>query len=89
MLPQICPEHELLHSIALEELAIAHLINAEAEKAQAVAKHRLPPLTPDELIEFQHSIAKVLEMAVEKEKLLLKKLRLLLFKSQRCDDYCE
>gem|GEM_PF-3715190 len=79
----ICPEHELLHGIALEEVAIAHLINAEAEKAQAVAKHRHPPLSPEELIEYQRSIAKVLEMAVEQEKLLLRKLRLLLYKPHR------
>jgi len=64
-------------------VAIAHLINAEAEKAQAVAKHRHPPLSPEELIEYQRSIAKVLEMAVEQEKLLLRKLRLLLYKPHR------
>lgn len=81
-----CPEHELLHSVALEELAIANLINAEAEHVQAVARQGLPPLTADEFVAFQQAAAKVLELAVEKEKLLLQKLRLLLSRSGRRDD---
>lgn len=81
-----CPEHELLHSIALEELAIANLINAEAEHVQAAARQGLPQLTPDEFVAFQQAVAKVLELAVEEEKLLLQKLRLLLSRSSRRDD---
>ena len=76
-------EHELLHSIALEELAIANLINAEAEHVQAVARQGLPT---DEFVAFQQAVAKVLELAVEKEKLLLQKLRLLLSRSSRRED---
>ncbi|HLO04295.1 MAG TPA: hypothetical protein VK191_14375 [Symbiobacteriaceae bacterium] len=68
----------MLKAIALEELALAHIINAEAEKAQAVTKMPITPFTPDELIAFQQSVAKVLEMVVAKETILLKKLRLLL-----------
>lgn len=91
-----CGQEDLLKAIALEELALAHVINAEAEKAQAVANAPMTPFTPDELIAFQQSVAKVLEMVVAKEALLLKKLRLLLAlcpppctkcrKAKRCKD---
>lgn len=78
---------KLIHSIALEEMALAHLINAEAEKTQTVAKGPVTTFTPDEYIHFQRSLAEVLTKIVEKEKLLLKKLRLLLHLSgtgRRC-----
>ena len=83
--PPTTPE-ELMHSIALEELAIAHLLNVEAEKVQTVAAQRVTTFTPDEFIALQHAVAKVLEMVVEKERLLLKKLRLLLAHLEQCDD---
>lgn len=79
--PQSCPKHELLHTIALQELAIAHLINAQAEQVQAITKQTGAPLKPDELIELQHSITSVMQLAMETEKLLLNKLRLLFSKS--------
>ena len=77
---------DLMQSIAMEELAIAHLLNVEAEKVQSVAKQRVTTFTPDEFIAFQHAVAKVLEMVVEKERLLLKKLRLLLSHLEQSDD---
>lgn len=68
----------LLDSIAREELALARLINAEAKKTQKLACNIGGPFTPDEVIAFQHSVANVLDRVVHKEKLLLKKLRLVM-----------
>ena len=68
----------LLFSIALEELALAHVLNAEAEKAQSLAKGRVGRSTPDEIIEFQRSLAAVLQSVIKKEEVLLKKLRIVL-----------
>ncbi len=62
-------------SIALEETALAHFINAEAEKIQAVAAMmEAGNLTPEEVVEFQDSISKVMRMPIKKEMLLQFKL---------------
>ena len=63
---------DLLESIALEETALAHFINAEAEKIQQVAKRT--NITPQEIIEFQKSVSKVMRTAIKKEMLLQFKL---------------
>lgn len=80
---EVCAKHDLLHSLAVQELAIARLIEAEAEKARVVVNQLTAPLRTDELIEFQRSVAQVLQTALETEKLLLQKLRLLLSKGAR------
>lgn len=83
-----CPEHKLLmHSVVREELAIAQLLNAQAEQVEAVVRQHHCPLNPDELIALQHALAKVLEMVVEAEKILLKKRQMLRFQPQRGCDY--
>ncbi|MCK8826732.1 hypothetical protein MWH25_03105 [Natroniella acetigena] len=63
---------DLLESVALEEAALAHLINAEAEKAQKIAKDC--NVTAQEMIEFQKSISKVMKNIIKKEMLLQFKL---------------
>ncbi|MCK8824195.1 hypothetical protein [Fuchsiella alkaliacetigena] len=63
---------DLLESIALEETALAHFLNAEAEKIQSVAKKC--KITPKEMIEFQKSVSKVMRSAIKKEMLLQFKL---------------
>ena len=68
---------DLLESIALEEIALSHIMNAEAEKIQAfVGKHCDFPTHPDsgEIIKFNKGVNKLLETIVMKEWLLLKKL---------------
>lgn len=67
----------LLAAIATEELALAHMINVEAEKTEAVAHNLRSPFTPEEVIEFQQSVCNIIAQVTKKEEILLKKLRLI------------
>ncbi|MBJ6362716.1 hypothetical protein ACFOQM_15840 [Paenibacillus sp. GCM10012307] len=68
----------LLASIALEELALAHVINAEAEKIQFVVGTLGPGLTPpatlSNLLTIDESVRRTLQEVVRKEILLQQKL---------------
>ncbi|WP_028562892.1 hypothetical protein [Paenibacillus pinihumi] len=68
----------LLASIALEELALAHIINAEAEKIQFVVGTLGPGLTPpatlSNLLAIDESVRRTLQEVVRKEILLQQKL---------------
>jgi hypothetical protein len=69
---------DLLESIALEEIALAHILNAEAEKIQAFVGDKLDfPTCPsnEEILLFNKSAGRVLETVVMKEWLLLNKLQ--------------
>ncbi|MFE6708975.1 hypothetical protein ACFVEL_29345 [Bacillus thuringiensis] len=85
-MPNITPEimitredakNLLLASIALEELALSHLINSEAEKIQ-YALGILPglstPPTINDLLEINTSVRDMLNIAIKKEMLLDAKL---------------
>ncbi|MDT9027898.1 hypothetical protein [Rossellomorea yichunensis] len=67
----------LLASIAFEELALAHILNAEAEKIQ-LAVGTLPGLTPPpalcDLLKVNDSVQSTMKEAIKKEMLLLDKL---------------
>lgn len=68
---------DLLESIALEEIALSHILNAEAEKIQAfVGKCCDFPTCPDnhEIIRFNNGVNQLLKTVVMKEWLLLNKL---------------
>ncbi|ANB61370.1 hypothetical protein [Anoxybacteroides amylolyticum] len=68
---------DLLESIALEEVALSHILNAEAEKIQAFVGKCLDfPTKPNnhEILTFNKSVQSLLETVVMKEWLLLKKL---------------
>ena len=61
---------DIIESVALEQVALAHLINAEAEKVQdAIQK-----LEHDEMLELQEEVRKVLVTSIKKEILLQFKL---------------
>lgn len=68
---------DLLESIALEEISLSHIMNAEAEKIQAfVGKCCDFPTDPDnrEIIKFNKGVNQLLKTIVMKEWLLLNKL---------------
>lgn len=68
---------DLLESIALEETALSHLINAEAEKLQAfVGKDLDFPTNPSnsDILKFNVSVMRLMETLMFKELFLLRKL---------------
>lgn len=92
---------DILESIALEEIALSHLMNAEAEKVQAfVGKCLNFPTKPTnrEIIKFNTNVHQLLETIVMKEWLLLRKMENVLdmqdlnhcdkHKCNTCDFYC-
>lgn len=68
----------LLHALALRELAVAHLLNAEAEKVAHVARTMTRPETFDDVITFQRTIAELMQALVRKEEVLLRRLNAVL-----------
>lgn len=65
---------DLLDSIALEEIALSHLLNAEAEKIQHFIGHISSCIPADVLIDFSVVVNETLETVIMKEWLLLRKL---------------
>lgn len=68
---------DLLESIALEEIALSHIINAEAEKIQAfVGKDLNFPITSSgaDIIKFNQAINQMMDTLIMKEWILYKKL---------------
>jgi hypothetical protein len=69
----------LLSSIALEEMALAHIVNAEAEKIQYVlgtlenGQAKPPPASFEQLLTINNSVRKMMHDVVVKEMLLLMK----------------
>ncbi|PSL42581.1 hypothetical protein B0H94_11455 [Salsuginibacillus halophilus] len=75
--PDLCKTIiDLLESIALEEVALSHLLNAEAEKVQAFVCKYGSDCEADfnDLISFNQSVNSTLNSVVMKEFLLLQKL---------------
>lgn len=69
----------LLESIALEELALAHLVNAEAEKIQAVtAAGMVGPVTAEDITAINNAVGAVIEQVMNKEEQLQLKLEAIL-----------
>ncbi|MGN8768194.1 hypothetical protein ACTNDP_01635 [Paenibacillus barengoltzii] len=87
---------DLLESIALEEIALSHLINAEAEKLQAfVGKHLDFPTCPsnETILKMNYQTSKLMDVIVMKEWLLLRKLEDVIFLCEEITpcpiDHCE
>jgi len=72
---------DLLESIALEEIAISHLLNAEAEKTQALVNklcHDESYNLFKELVKCNKATCKIVDTVIIKEWLLLKKMETVL-----------
>ncbi|NMB44602.1 MAG: hypothetical protein GX995_10805 [Clostridiales bacterium] len=76
-IPNIKPEIDLsihdtinllLASIALEEISLSHIMNAEAEKIQEVIKFKCNSL--EDLLEIDRSVESMLRTIIQKEFLL-------------------
>lgn len=63
---------DLIQSIALEEAAISHILNAEGEKLQRVIY--LEDITPEELIEVNKSVECMVKAITQLETVLKSKL---------------
>ncbi|QGG48575.1 hypothetical protein [Heliorestis convoluta] len=63
---------DVIESIALEETALAHLINAEADKIEHYLKSKT--ICPDKLIALNKTVEQVLKTIIKKEMLLQFKL---------------
>jgi len=71
--------NKILYSIALEELALSHVINAEGEKIQYIlgtldGNPPPEPATVGEVIQVNQSVEKTLEVAVKKQAILTEKM---------------
>lgn len=75
----------VIESVALEELSLAHLVNAEAEKVQKVADKSYPA-TPFEMAKVNKSVSKTLVNVIKLQILLQFKLEEIL---DKLPDFCE
>ena len=65
---------DLIQSVALEEAALSHIMNAEGEKMQAIIK--LPNVTPEQLLELNSSVERMINAITRLEMILQAKLEL-------------
>ena len=88
----------LIASVALEELGLAHIVNAEAEKIQFVLgtlekTEKEEPPTIDELLEINKAVERILKKVIAKEIILEFKLQdaidLIKSKEDEGDDKCD
>jgi len=83
--------HLVIASIALEELSLAHILNAEGEKLQFVLA-KDPCIS--EILEINRSVQRILRSVINKQMLLQFKLEDILAYSrgeevEECEDACE
>ncbi len=65
---------DIIESVALEQTALSHILNAEGEKLQAVIK--IDDITPEELLDTNKSVQGMVEAITRLEMLLQSKLSL-------------
>ena len=71
-----CAASSLVQSIALEETAISHILNAEGEKIQKVLS--LHTCDPDQILEVNRSVESMIEKVTSLELVLKSKLDLIM-----------
>ncbi|MEF9960595.1 MAG: hypothetical protein RR324_08700 [Cellulosilyticaceae bacterium] len=71
---------DLIESIALEENSIAHILNAESEKINAIISQ--PAVTPQQIIAANRSVKNTVDAIISLETALQSKLNL--FKCMIC-----
>ncbi len=65
---------DLIQSVALQETALAHILNAEGEKMQAVIA--TPDVTPDKLLTLNSSVNRLVNSVTRLEMMLQAKLEM-------------
>ncbi|MBP1736326.1 MAG: hypothetical protein H6Q60_207 [Oscillospiraceae bacterium] len=65
---------DLIESIALQETALSHILNAEGEKMQAVIA--MEDVTPEQLLELNQSVEQLVGSITRLEMMLQSKLEL-------------
>jgi len=65
---------DLIQSVALQETALSHMMNAEGEKMQAIIA--MPDATPEQLMELNNSVIKLLNSITRLEMMFQSKLEL-------------
>lgn len=78
-----CATASLLQSIAMEEAAISHILNAEGEKLQKVIS--MPTCSIKELLDANKSVEELVEKITALEAILKAKLDLIVPLLERCD----
>ena len=81
---------DIIVSIALQETALAHILNAEGEKMQAIIC--MQEVSTKELFELNCSVRKLLEAVTNLEEILKEKLEYAICGEKKChkdDDYEE
>ena len=68
---------DLIESVALEETALSHILNAEGEKMQAVIG--MPDVTPEQLFKLNSSVQHTINAVTRLEMMLQAKLDLFSF----------
>ncbi|WNF35711.1 hypothetical protein RJD24_14790 [Bacillaceae bacterium IKA-2] len=82
----------LLSSIALEEIGLSHILNAEAEKLQvAIKKYKKNKLNFEDFLSVNHSIDKTLRGIIKNQMLLQFKLEdvVELYQTEGFEDDCD
>lgn len=95
-IPDITPEiilnrHEvinlLLTSIALEEIGLSHIINAEGEKIQFLLKEHC--MTLNDALKINYSVERMLRNIIKKQMLLQFKLEDIISLEDKCEGFEE
>lgn len=73
---------DIIESVALEQTALSHILNAEGEKLQYAIAY--PGITPEELLQFNDSVQSLINATTRLELILQSKLEL--FKDKLIED---